>query len=85
MFKLDQWKKRPWGLQLDCMEITRTKFDEYRLWDSSMGYNGDYTIGIYPTLAKAKRCGVALLNEAMREGAERCDKILWGGGAHAAT
>jgi hypothetical protein len=25
------------------------------------------------------------LNEAMREGAERCDKILWGGGAYAAT
>jgi hypothetical protein len=85
MFKSDQWQKRPWGFQLECMEITVTKRGEYRLWDSDSSHSGDYTIGIYPTLAKAKRCGVALLNEAMREGAERCDHILFGGGAYAAT
>jgi hypothetical protein len=85
MFKSNQWQKRPWGLQLDCMEITKTKQNVYRLWDSSMSGTGDFTIGVYPTVAKAKRCGVALLNEAMREGAERCDHILFGGGAYAAT
>jgi hypothetical protein len=85
MFKKDQWEKRPWGLQLDCMEITETKLGRFRLWDSSIEGTGDYTIGIYPTLEKAKRCGVALLNEAMREGAERCDHILFGGGLHATT
>jgi len=85
MFKSNQWIKRPWGLQLDCMEITTTKFGEYRLWDSSAERTGDYTIGIYPTLAKAKRVGVALLNEAMWEGAEKCDHIIWGGGVYAAT
>jgi len=85
MFKSNQWQKRPWGLQLDCMEITKMKFGEYRLWDSSMSGSGDYTVGIYPTLAGAKRAGEALLNEALREGAERYDKILWGGGMYAAT
>ena len=85
MFKSNQWKKRAWGLQLDCMEITETTNGKYRLWDSSVSDARDQTIGIYPTLAKAKRCGVALLNEAMREGAERCDHIMFGGGVYAAT
>ena len=84
MFESNQWKKRAWGLQLDCMEITRTKAGCYRLWDSSI-LGGDKTVKIYSTLAGAKKAGCRMLNNAMRAGSAEYDKILWGGVKYAAT
>ena len=75
MFESNQWKKRAWGLQLDCMEITRTKAGCFRLWDSSM-VGGDKSVGIYSSLQAAENAGCRMLNNAMLAGSE---KISWGG------
>ena len=84
MFESNQWKKQIWGLQLGCLEITETKSGKWRLWDSSVAGVGDATIGVFNSLMVAKRCGCALLNEAMIKGSAEYDKILWGG-VYAAT
>ena len=85
MFETNQWKKRAWGLQLDCMEITETKSGKWRLWDSSLAGTGNCTVGIFNSLIMAKLCGCALLNEAMIKGSAECDKMFWGGVKYAST
>ena len=85
MFKSNQWQKRAWGWQLEFAEISKTKNGGYRLWDSTIAGTGDATVGIYDTLAAAKRAGCKMLNEAMVEGSAECDSIFWGGGLYAST